>query len=127
VSLTGAHSLYLQLKAACPDFFCPVRNFSPIHISEGSDAYFEDGTITFKEARPFRRERDTTILPLHSIRSCYQLYDSDPESFYCCLVLRMENGAEHKFQIYSDSLAFQLARRLKALNPDLCYLFPQEN
>ena len=123
-----ARDLYEKLLALCPGYFRPSSNTTPINLHDYRYSYvtIDSRNVTFYKYKLFNLKTAKAVLaiPVSKIRSCYQTYDSDSDSDMYDLYLRLHDGTEHRIGVYKNLDGFRIARRIKAVVPELVYEFP---
>ena len=121
-----ARDLYEKLLALCPGSFRPSSNTTPINLQDYRYSYvtIDSQNVTLCKYKLFNKVKTVLVIPVSKIRSCYQTYDIDSDGDMHDLFLRMNDGTEQRIGVYKNLDGFRIARRLKAVVPDLVYEFP---
>ena len=121
-----ARDLYEKLLALCPEYFRPSSNTTPINLQDYRYSYvtIDSQNVTLCKYKLFNKVKTVLAIPVSKIRSCYQTYDVDSDGDMYDLYLRMYDGTEHRIGVYKNLDGFRIARRIKAVVPELVYEFP---
>jgi len=120
VSRKYGYPLFEQLSALRPNSLLPFRDLSSMMFPGGETLSFSQKDITITKNVLFGLIKREKVIPLQSIRFCYLTYEDDaenPTTYYINLVL--QDQTRYSLQTKSDGESYDVAQRLKALQPEL--------
>ena len=123
VEKKSGYALYSRLTALCPNFFQPLSHMGPVRLNDYRYSYLtvDNQNITLSKLSLLGKSKIKLVLPVKNIRSCYQLTDDDCDGNSYKLYFCMQDGSEPWVYVQGNADGFHIARRLKAVNPNLIY------